>query len=1817
MTISATQNWHENKSDAVEKMTVRLGRHFERICEWAIESGQQLQLETGYHILGLSPYLTGIGNLVHELSHSDSLRITQQWSANPVVKMLAEFAAAVKASPEIDRRYSYIPHAGGAANNRRQFQEFQNKTFLLTLLTHPLSDLTDQQTYLERQRLRIWILVQAATRLIEHGIPADRSVSAAARFLILDADAREWGLIDHLVHRARRQLGDSQTFERYTTALANAADALKDDDRFAERGYRAFLNAIMAIAYGEINPIENNIVYIKVPAVVRYRALAPQKIQPIGKLLDETPVSLPAAFEDIDEPTFSYIAEIDPTDSPAEQTLSSGSVYMQTMEMSHYLPWSWDKILPAEVETLHDWLNKALSSADIQTKLGAVCVWLAMRFGRSLFMVERFLIDTEVTEEWSFSTDFKQIKRVAPRRTSHWRPNETQAKLLAAPFLDELKISIPNKIQKALQNAVSTDEGTPESLGHIWRTVSTSKLDVWFGEQARIFFPRITSSKLSTYQSQNLFDATGEYLFSRLLTSHPDSALPGACSYATWDVKAIEQGMQLSVEDFGADDSINAMGSLLAPLDSVLIDEVARCTSELRQAAQYGLITYHNALAQYVVTALYAATGSRPLRDPFESLSYFSFKHSCVFINDKSDDGLHSGRLVPLPKLALEIVQLYMTHLAKLADLIEPHRPELTIKIRLLTQADSNAGMPLFFLLDAGLQWHSMTDAEKLSCSLFDWGLPANLFRHRYSQQLLKDGVHPEVIEGWMGHAERGVATYSDYSARCWQQDAEHYNEHLRRSFEVLAFELPKLPQALPALLYMPGQDESYTEPRDFGQKAREKNRRYRIRAALREARSDIELFLNGRSTDELSDEQLYTLGSRMLLRENRLPHPQAALRYRLFLKKLQQAHSDKETTGIVNRGAHQSDDKNTGSVRQALLRQRLVQQSEERSLVTADVTQAMEQYQQLKKWADSTSKQAFAGKIKKARALCVGALLVSIEKRISYQRMLQDLVQGQNFRIVQNKSRLHLEYSESLQIDDYSAAIQRHRVSYKTASLLAYGQHFRKAVETPEPAELAELEPLIALYQHHNQSQQSPTFQDLLGWVCRVISLANLVQLPGIVAAALSERLPPTSESVRDHMRLLHGKVLDLPTQDFVVELPDNQLARTRGQENDKTALQESAKEFTRTVMTELQGYIPGKARDHAKNISSICSSFQGNVSPAMLMLGYWMADLTSTGKAGWRKHLQPYARNSLTTYWSSLAPAFRGLLYEADLVALESDELTELCSQMLDYKQITSTNADFFGKRLQDFFRWAAQFGVASPEWTELAIESDQRTVSPGLISEQEYQSGLQTLMTDTCLEHDEQLILGFVLLATYRFGLRAQEAIGLLRRDWCQTADYTWVLVQNSQYRVLKSASSRRAIPLLFRLSDTEQDIIERTLARYQSIAGTATNRPILCEPSSDGNQPVLTNIAPRISETLIQLLRNVTGNPELVLHHCRHSFYNRVAPALLSIETPLAKKLTDPTEHDHIRRIVLGPINEVSRRGAMALARLMGHKFPSTGLKNYFHLTTQWADQLTPISQQRVHNIDEALQLPDLPVKKIKTVGNINENLIYDSPTLGKTLQCLRLVSLGMGYNRAGELMRLEPKYVALLQKVFETTNTRMRFSASSDKRVKLSGQLCPNALLESIPDQAWQRLLHCANENTGSADLELEDDELRHLQELPYLISQNRQVLMEQPGHIKVVQHTLELFQIPESAYRVVVKDGSITAMQRLQGEGFSSQYETEAKTKLDGFTVHLNERGSQYQIKDYGGLVLSRLADGVVRNGLELAVATLATGSLVFYKGSS
>ena len=1820
MTKDVAQNWHRNFPEVTNELTARLGKPFAEICSWAVERELELPLEVGYRILGLDPFTVAIGNLVKELSHPESQLIISEWKDNPIVNELNKLTQAVTADTNISKQYASISHLGGVHKNRSQFKNYATQTFLLTLITNPLSDTTDTITYSDRRRLRIWLLIQAASRLWDFGYSADRSISSAARFLVIDATDKNWTLIDDLLKRAKNQLGSTpNTFERFTSALANASHIIKNDSLKLGKTAAQFLNAINSIAHGECREIEESTTDIK--ALPRLTALLPAVVNPLRSKTDpdDDSFTIIAPSEEDEEPLF-YVTDIDPTDSATQQAISSGSVYIQNMELSHYLPWTWERVLPAESQALEEWLNKQLRSINVVDRTGAALVWVAMHLSRSLAMVERLTIEDKLSDEWSFSTDFNVLKRTSPRRRSAWKPNQTTRQQVNA-FRDDLTVSVPQPIKEILQTAASNAVETPQVISKLWQAVSVQKLDTWFNEQAREHFPRLTSAKLANYQPQRLFDATGEFNFARLLTSHSNSALPGACSYASWDIKAIEKGLHLPVVESSSDepDSACMIGSLLTPLESVLHEEITRCNTSLERASGKGLIQYHNALTQYVVMALYAATGARPLRDPFESPQHFSFQHRCVFINDKNDEGLHNGRLVPLPENLMALLTCYLEFLKKLSLQVATHREKLALQISNLVDG-REASIPFFFLLDDNLCWHSVADAVQLECALFEWMLPANLFRHRYSQRLLTEGVDPEVIDGFMGHGERGAATYSDYSARCWEADARRYQSAIDHIYSELPFATPRDLKELPPLLCLSAEKTSYIEPKLFGQKDRARHRWLRLKKAMREARADIKLFLNTRSIQDISDNELLLLSNRMLLRENRLPHPQAAIRFNMLVKTLKRSDTsstavkeNKQQSDITAGNNTASNEESSGLAKRQLLSKRFVELRDERTHITPRITYALELYTQLFAWADVTRKNTLKTGLSMPRALCIGTVLMAIEKRLGYKQLLLDVMTGQNFRLLQNKRHYFLEYSEILDPEDFSVAVQRHELSYKTMSLLAHGVHKRKVVETLLPHQVNEFKVLLEIYSKDHAASCAPTMEELLSWLCDIINQSNLIQLPGIVAAALSERAPPTSSSLRDYERLLNGRALNLPTYATEnTEWPNSTLPNVRDRNSDKLSLQGQAKELSRDIAIALQDYTPSKARQYAQKLRSICDTYQNKVSSSMMLLGYWIADLTATGKAKNRKKIDPYALNTLTTYLSALSPAFRELLYEVDLIAQDSEEMTELCVQMLDHKVMTSKHADYFGKRLKDFFRWAARFGVASPKWADLDLDSGYRTVSAGLISETEYQECQTRIVTDNALSKDEQLILGFVLLTTYRFGLRLKEAVGMLRRDWCQHEQLTWVLVQGNQYRSLKSQASRRAIPLLFKLSQNEQNIVDRTLARYNSIAGVKSNRPILCEASNqESGQPALTRLAQRTSPALIQLIRSVTDNPQLVLHHCRHSFYNRVASALFGLNNMLADKLTSTAEHDQIRRIVLGPVSHVSRRSGMALARLMGHRFPSTGLKNYFHLATEWANELTPVTHLRAHKIENILQVSEQSIVTIEPVQSMARALSYPKPTLARLLQALRLVSLGMGYERAGELMHIETQHISRLQKLIETTNERMRFSSKVDKRIKLKGSECPNALLESITDAGWQRLLHRADELGDECVLPMNDHLKIYLKDLPYVVSLNRHILVEQPEHFELIKHVIELFEIPSEQYKTIVKERRPDALKGWTAAGLEVVTELEAGVKLDGFTIFLTERNSEYRINDYAGLVLSRSATGAIRNSFELVIALLATGFLM------
>ncbi|WP_417522018.1 hypothetical protein [Marinobacter sp.] len=1782
-------------------MTVRLGPLFAELCHWAVNEQIEEALEVSYHILGLDRTIMGIPNLVKELSFAESREILESWSDSPFSTDLLKFSEAFNRSAEIQQSHQPLGHRGRAKQTKAKFPDVSKRTFLLTLVTNPLAKHPHTEISKLRRSLRVWLILHAADRVVRLGCPADSNISNAARYLTIDSDDPHWDLIDPFLQQIQLRLrGKEHTFQRFNNALKNSAKQAYEQRAGKGVEYSKFLNSIQAIASGLCDPISHG---TRTPLVFTHlnkHRLANSAVSESFALGDTTYNVVPNLDDEApeDSPDF-LLADIDPTDTPAQQTLLSGSVLIQTAEQSHYLPWSWDRLLPPEAIALDKWVSNSLNSATLESRLGGVYVWLAMTLSRSLSLLERVSVGLEDAQEWSISADFRLLIRTAPRRHSGWTPDEN-SRMSVAPIEEKLSLGAPKLISSILAEAAATLPTPPSSLGEIWRGNINIPPERWFNKRMTGDLERVTSAKLATRKAQTIFDSTADHRLARLLTSHPQSALPGACSYSSWDFTEIENGLELSVHGRESiPTNLNVIGSRLVPFEEVLIAEIARANEKLRHAPSKGLIKYHNALTQYVVMALYAATGARPLKDPFETAKHFSLDLGYVYIDDKNDGGLHSGRLIPLPDRVTALLHSYLTHLNALAQQVTPHRSTLGTNIRSLANGLS-AHMPLFFLLDPALKWHSMGDIALLEEPLFDWPLPANLFRHRYAQSLSSWGVEPEVIEGWMGHAERSVSTYHDYSPRCWATDVSKYRSAINEVFECLGFE--GTIESNPTLVLSEATDSEYDEPKSFGAKARAHQRKRRLQQAIRTAKDDIALFLGDQTIDDLDDTGLIELSRQMLLRTNQLPHPQAAVRYRLLAK-------------LVARSSISPN---------RAFRKRMVSLGEERSLLSPKVIQALTYMPLLKEWAENARVSAQKSALSKSKALIVGAALLAIEKRLSYTRLLLDAANGKNFRVIQNDKHLYFEYNENLNADDFRAPVQRHEISYKTASLLAYGLERTQHTSPPSPTQIAELRSLVCCYQKDSSHTSSPTTEDLFTWLSQTIDQCNLIQLPGMVAAILSKRLPPTSSTWADHSRLILNRRVQRPERTSTKNTtasPIEALKRLRPPEPDKLTLQNNAKQFVSRIRDFLSQYkdTRSSATDTAKRIEKYCTDNRSSVSTSLMLLGYWLASLTKTGKAPAGRKFKPYALNSLTTYWSSMSSGFEQLTYQTDLIALDEDGVTDLCEKMLVYKRQLSTNTAFFGARLTDFFRWARQFGVESPDWRELDIDEAGRTVHPGLISEDDYLDTLSRIGTDPELDARQRLMMGFVLLCAYRFGLRAQEAITLLRKDICLSPEMTWVLVRNSSYGSLKSTASRRAVPLLFELKSQENQLIEEVIARYHSLCGNETNRPLLCE-TDDNLKTRLTCLASQLSASLIIAIRASTANKDVVLHHCRHSFYNRVAAVLLGLETPLAKALSTGINTAQMRHQILGRNTNCSRRIGMALARLMGHRSPRTGLLNYFHLQTEWSDQLTPIIHQKFRTISNVSNVSSWPVAENTAPLTPAQEFAYPKPTLATLFQTLRLVALGQSYVRAGAALKLAPSWIVALENTFNRANATQSFKFDTGKACWFSGKDCPNALLESIIPDAWQRMIHHAEKLDKASLVDCTEKNQVPLQDLAQLVSTRRHLVFDQQNEISLVRHVLNLFDIPAEHYQVYARFDDDEMIESLLEAGFAVESQTyvvpdpkkrdrlvKKKVALNGYPIH-SRRNTKYS---HGELLLRRSAEGTIRNSFDLAIALILTGLFI------
>jgi len=357
-----------------------------------------------------------------------------------------------------------------------------------------------------------------------------------------------------------------------------------------------------------------------------------------------------------------------------------------------------------------------------------------------------------------------------------------------------------------------------------------------------------------------------------------------------------------------------------------------------------------------------------------------------------------------------------------------------------------------------------------------------------------------------MGHAERGVATYSDQSARCWLSDYQTYEPTVNEVFDRLGFRLPKTRAPLPPIGESTATlSNSHQEPQLFGVEKRRQHRLASLERAKRTANSDVDLFIGGKALEELDENQIQKMSNLILMRENGLPHPQAAIRYAVMMERL-------DTLSHLNVQP---------------IRRRMLTIEAEYSLLTDRSPLALATMPKLRKWVQQTKRSIDKAKVSKSEALILAVTFLTVDKHLASLNLLEDVARGMHYRLIQNKKKLYLEYNEDLDRESYSQPVQRHEIDYKTATLLSYGQGIKSKIDLNKPIS-RRLQSLSDIIQQASGSSRSNGQPGKTLWLLEelttLINQVNLVQLPGVVSAALSGRQPPTSCSLADYFRLSDG---------------------------------------------------------------------------------------------------------------------------------------------------------------------------------------------------------------------------------------------------------------------------------------------------------------------------------------------------------------------------------------------------------------------------------------------------------------------------------------------------------------------------------------------------------------------------------------------------------------------------------------------------------------------------------------------------------------------
>ncbi len=1314
---------------------------------------------------------------------------------------------------------------------------------------------------------------------------------------------------------------------------------------------------------------------------------APINLSDYG-FVDRSPESINWNFLNAEDPTDGVVEQPAPGFSSTERKPKEPAFRAQQrgekVRLRHTvdnlaLAASWYNLLPDEEDALLAKVDEWLESNDQVFQLAGAIASVALSNSATLWEVQGLALHSEPTQDRWLDLESGQIVRKAPRPTKHWKiPDpDSPPSLLQSPILNEWRHSLDARVLRNLRAAQTDTAVTATQLEDLWKAHATQDLMIWFdAEMAKD--PRLArlSHPCTAHVVQvHAFRKTQDYSCAQLLSADQRTPLPASASYGAYTPAEVHSALDtvaglhlasLVTPTAGAQG--NAAGSNIDLLVQFMAIQVKRYRDELLTLnPATAPVLFHNKLTGYLVLCLLASTGGRPVDSPFEKLSWFDPERALVFIADKRAGPTLGARLCVLSSVSTSVLKLYLQHLLALAAAMEPADPQFCGKLKGLASGAADPGLPLLFFLSEEPTpcWLEVSETTLNQYVGINDGLPWNLLRHCFSTQVRRMGLHADIRDGLLSHADRGVEPYGEFSARVASDDltvARPYVEELHRQLGFAEVG----PLCGPQSAYV----TPFAQPVDAGQKAfgqagREAKRQAEHESVRKAVQLELEEALGGLLPQDLSPEKSDALVRRVLFR-GELPRSNAALRLECLESIL---------------------DEHKFSLNRLACKRSYWAFKPAKPFFTEAAICAPGVLERVRLALDEKTSPIIGTQASVVELSYLFVMELALGSRVAITGALHAVLlqKTQTWQLVRFDNRYWFEWALRGEWTD-GKPVFRVEISTHAASLASkLRKNERERDKFPRlPNSFAPVCQALGL--------ETVDGTKFLKTLTHLRAQQNAFELPGFMASHLSGNRVASALPHRDWIRLLKDAApvfpagQDIPQDDDELESDERALplAPTRdasatiddqaGQTNDARAQCKKLFDQIDKTLSQSDDSAPGEATDgdtkkmsrratvHAVDIEAAAeraatsSSFTRGDAP--LELVRFVKHLAARpSKKGLKDRLRAA---TIERYWYALRDPFLEVIPDVNFEDLDEDEIVELFDALLEYwpaelrRKQASGKPSLEGKsagdqmnrtleQLPEFYEFLqARLDVPDIDWSAIGQKVPVTSRGkPGYVSEAEYLAALRLLAGDWAqgTPTDETLRACFVFVLCYRWGLRIGEPLGLRRCDVIRFEKTICVAVQGNYRRSLKNPPSRRIVPQLFELTDLETQVVDRTLHQWAVRGQKDLRTPIFPEVTKGSFKAIRSRVGRLIAANLRVFTRSNSTT-----HTLRHSFAMRVMQFVLgnSLQPGLA---LDQATCAHVRRTLLNG-EPVDRRALWGGARALGHVSPSSTILSYLNCLDLW-------------------------------------------------------------------------------------------------------------------------------------------------------------------------------------------------------------------------------------------------------------------------------